>query len=234
MTLEQRVAIISGANGGLGTTVSRMFHQAGASVVLVGTQEERVRPLAAELGEGRALPVGADLSDPAATEAVVKAALDRFNRVDILLNLAGGFGGGTPVSDSSADEVQAMFNLNFYTAYHLSRAAIKPMMAQQWGRIVNVGSRDALLARANYSAYAISKAAVVRLTEAMAAELKPFNIAVNVILPGAIDTEANRKSMPNADVSKLVKPATIAETLIFLSGEHLAISGATIPLFEQL
>jgi NAD(P)-dependent dehydrogenase (short-subunit alcohol dehydrogenase family) len=74
----------------------------------------------------------------------------------------------------------------------------------------------------------------VRLTEAMAAELKSFNIAVNVILPGAIDTEANRKSMPNADVSKLVKPATIAETLIFLSGEHLAISGATIPLFEQL
>jgi NAD(P)-dependent dehydrogenase (short-subunit alcohol dehydrogenase family) len=115
----------------------------------------------------------------------------------------------------------------------MSRAAIKPMMAQQWGRIVNVGSRDALLARANYSAYAISKAAVVRLTEAMAAELKPFNIAVNVILPGAMDTEANRKSMPNADVSKLVKPATIAETLIFLCGEHLAISGATIPLFEQ-
>jgi NAD(P)-dependent dehydrogenase (short-subunit alcohol dehydrogenase family) len=234
MTIEQRVAIISGANGGLGTTVSRTFHGAGAKVVLVGTQEERVKPLADELGEGRALPVGADLNDPAAAEAVVQAALDRFGRVDILLNLAGGFAGGTPVSNSSEDDLKAMLDLNLYTAYNLSRAAIKPMMTQQWGRIVNVGSRDALLARANYSAYAISKAAVVRLTESMAAELKPYNIAVNVILPGAMDTEANSKSMPNADVSKLVKPATVAETLIFLCGEHLAISGASLPLFEQI
>lgn len=234
MNVDQKVTIISGANGGLGTTVSQVFHQAGARVVLVGTQEERVRPLAETLGLERALPVGANLNDPAEAEGVVKAALERFNRVDILLNLAGGFAGGSPVSDSSEAELKSMLEINLFTAYYLSRAAVKPMIAQKWGRIVNVGSRDALQGRANYSAYAISKAGVLRLTEAMAAEVKPYNIAVNAILPGAIDTEANRKSMANVDVSKLVKPATIAETLMFLCGETLAISGASIPVFEQL
>jgi NAD(P)-dependent dehydrogenase (short-subunit alcohol dehydrogenase family) len=108
------------------------------------------------------------------------------------------------------------------------------MMAQRWGRIVNVGSRDALLARANYSAYAISKAAVFRLTEALAAEVKSYNIAVNIILPGTIDTEANRQATPDADFSRWVKPATIAEMLLFLAREETALNGAAIPLYEQI
>lgn len=231
MALPEKVAIISGASGGLGTVVSRTFFEAGAKVVLVGSRPERVQPLANQFGLARALPVAANLVDPAGADAVVRAALDRFGRVDILLNLAGGFAGGVPVSDSRDDDLDKMLNLNLKTTYNLCRAAVKPMMAQNWGRIINTASRDALHGRANYSAYSISKAAVLRLTESMAAELKDYDITVNAILPGTIDTEANRRSMPRADFSKWVKPATIAEALLLLVQCGTPINGAGIPMY---
>jgi NAD(P)-dependent dehydrogenase (short-subunit alcohol dehydrogenase family) len=233
MTITNKVTIISGATGGLGQTVSQHFYNAGANLILVGSRLDKVQSLADELGQERVLPVAANLADPAGAESVVKAAVERFGRVDILLNLAGGFSGGVSISESNGDDLNQMLEINFRTAYNMCRAAVKPMMQQNWGRIVNVGSRDALLARANYSAYAISKAAVLRLTEALAAEVKAHNIAVNIILPGTIDTEANRQSTPNADFSRWVKPATIAETLLFLVREETAINGAAIPLYEE-
>ena len=226
------VVIISGASGGLGQTVSRVFHGQDASVVLVGSRLDGVQTLADELGD-RTLPLVANLIDPAEAEHVVQSTLDHFGRVDILLNLAGGFAGGQPVSTSPADELDRMLDINLRTAYNLSKAAVKPMMEQRWGRIVNVGSRDALKGRAKFSAYAMSKAAVLRLTESMAAEVKSYGITVNAILPGAIDTDANRKSMPDADFSKWVKPQTIAETLLFLTRNDTAINGAAIPLYGQ-
>lgn len=234
MSIDQKVVIISGAGGGLGQTVSRVFYKAGAGVVLVGSKLESVQPLADELGHERVLPVAANLAKPTEAESVVAATLEHFGRVDIVLNLAGGFAGGVPVSQSGGDDLADMLNINLHTCYNLSKAAVKPMIDQQWGRIVNTASRDALQGRANYSAYAISKAAVLRLTEAMAAEVKPYNITVNAILPGTIDTKANRQAMPKADFNKWVKPATIAETLLFLVGSGTAITGAGIPLYEQI
>lgn len=229
-----KVTIISGASGGLGETVSRVFYEAGASVVLVGTRLDGVQALAAELGAERALPLAANLVDPAGAESVVATTLEHFGQVDILLNLAGGFAGGSPLSNSGEDDLNKMLDINLRTTYNLCRAAVKPMMAQQWGRIVNTGSRDALHARPKYSAYAISKAAVLRLTEALAAEVQNSNITVNAILPGTINTAANRTSMPNADFSKWVKPAEIAASLLFLvSEEAAAINGAAIPLFGR-
>jgi len=227
-----RVVIISGAGGGLGQTVSRVFHRQVAGLTLVGSHLNGVQTLAGELGE-RALPVAANLADPTEAEHVVQSTLGHFGRVDILLNLAGGFSGGQPVSESPADELDHMLNINLRTTYNLSKAAVKPMMEQKWGRIVNVGSRDALKGRAKFSAYAMSKAAVLRLTESMAAEVKSYGITVNAILPGTIDTESNRKSMPDADFNKWVKPEAIAETLLFLTRDDTAINGAAIPLYGQ-
>jgi NAD(P)-dependent dehydrogenase (short-subunit alcohol dehydrogenase family) len=180
------------------------------------------------------LPLAANLSDPAGAAEVIQAALAQFGRVDVLLNLAGGFGGGKPVSESADDDLNRMLDINLRTAYNLSRAALKPMLAQQWGRIINVGSRDALHGRPNYSAYAISKAGVLRLTESMAAEVQDYGITVNAIVPGTIDTEANRKNSPDADFSKWVKPTEIAATLLFLASEGAAaINGAAIPLYGR-
>ncbi len=233
MSIEGKIAIISGASGGLGQTVSREFHQAGASVILVGSQRDKVEALADEMGQERTLPAVANLINAADADTVVRAALDKFGHVDILLNLAGGFSGGQPVSESSDDELDRMLDVNLRTAYNLSRATIKPMIDQNWGRIVNTGSRDSLQGRANYSAYAISKAAVLRLTESMAQEVRPYNITVNAILPGMIDTQANRQALPDVDHSKWVKPITIAETLLFLAQCNTAINGAAIPVYEQ-
>ena len=234
MNLDGKVAIISGASGGLGRTVSRQFFEAGAGVVLVGTRPDAVQALAAKLGTERTLPLVADLTEPPEAEHVVADTLARFGRVDILLNLAGGFAGGSPVSETNVNLLHQMFNINLFTAYNLSRAAVKPMMTQKWGRIVNTASRDALQGRANFSAYAMSKAALLRLTESMAAEVKAHNITVNAILPGAIDTRANREAMPNANFSKWVQPTTIAKTLLWLVDENTATTGAAIPLFEEI
>ncbi|MBN1218502.1 MAG: SDR family oxidoreductase [Anaerolineae bacterium] len=233
MTVVDKVTLISGATGGLGQAVSLVFHEAGARIVLIGTRREPLETLAGTFDPNRTLPVAANLIELVEAERVVTTTLERFGRVDILLNLAGGFAGGQPVSQSPTDELNRMLDINLRTTYNLSRAAVKPMMAQKWGRIINTGSRDSLRGRANYSAYAISKAAVLRLTESMAAEVQDYGITVNAILPGTIDTEANRQSIPNADFSKWIKPATIAQTLLFLAGENTAINGAAIPLYGQ-
>jgi NAD(P)-dependent dehydrogenase (short-subunit alcohol dehydrogenase family) len=234
MRLTDRVVIISGASGGLGQGVSHRFVKEAARVVLVGSRLEKVTALANSLESNNILPLAANLTDPAEAERVVAATLKKYGRVDILLNLAGGFAGGVPVHETAITDLQRMLDLNLYTTYNLCRAAVKPMIAQKWGRIVNTASRDALKGRANFSAYAISKAAVVRLTEAMAEEVKSHNITVNAILPGTIDTEANRKAMPKANFEKWVKPATIAETLLFLVSQNSAVNGAAIPLYEQV
>ncbi|MCB9098414.1 MAG: SDR family oxidoreductase [Anaerolineales bacterium] len=230
VSVEDKITIISGASGGLGQTVSEMFYQAGAKVVLVGNTLDKVQEIANTMEPSRALPLAADLTAADGAEAVVGAVLDKFGRVDILLNLAGGFAGGTPIHESDDSDLDKMMALNLRTAYNMSRAAVKPMIEQQWGRIVNIASRDALQGRAKFSAYGISKAAVLRLTESMAAEVKPYNVIVNALIPTAIDTEANRKAMPNTDPNKWLKPATIAKTLLFLSSDDLAIYGAGIPL----
>jgi NAD(P)-dependent dehydrogenase (short-subunit alcohol dehydrogenase family) len=234
MGVAGKVTIISGASGGLGAEVSRIFHQAGARVVLVASRQAGVLALADELGVERSLALAANLVNPAEAQQVVGTTLDHFGRVDILLNLAGGFTGGTPVSETDGGDLERMLAVNLRTTYNLSRAAVRPMLTQQWGRIVNTASRDALKARAGSSAYAISKAAVLRLTEAMAAEIQDYNITVNAILPGTIDTEANRKSMPRADFSKWVKPVAIAEFLLSLAGsEYPTINGASIPVYGR-
>ena len=234
MSVEEKVTIISGASGGLGTEVSRIFYQAGARVVLLGSRLAGVLALADGLGVERSLALAANLVNPAEAQQVVDTTLDRFGRVDILLNLAGGFAGGAPLSETDGSDLERMLDINLRTTYNLSRAAVRPMLAQQWGRVINTASRDALKGRAGSSAYAISKAAVLRLTEAMAAEVQDYNITVNAILPGTIDTEANRKSRPGADFSKWVKPAAIAEVLLSLAGsEYPTINGASIPVYGR-
>jgi NAD(P)-dependent dehydrogenase (short-subunit alcohol dehydrogenase family) len=212
------------------------LQQAGAKTVLVDRSNERLRENYPDLVNtaDHVLAGGVDLANPESLSQVVKAALDRFGRIDALVNTVGGWRGGKPAHETDLADWDFLFGINLRTTLLCCRAVIPQMLRQGRGKIVNVASRDGLMGNANYSAYSASKSAVLRLTESMAAELKNANINVNCIMPGTIDTPQNRKAMPNADFSKWVAPEALADVILFLiSDAARAITGAAVPVYGK-
>jgi NAD(P)-dependent dehydrogenase (short-subunit alcohol dehydrogenase family) len=232
--LTDRVVVITGAAGNLGETVARAFQAAGAKLVLVDRKPDRLPRLFPELAdsEGHYLATSVDLTDEAAVQGMVEEALKRFGRIDVLVNTAGGYRGGTPVHETSLDTWDLLLNLNARTLLIASSAVIPAMLEQGMGKIVNVGSRSALKGGGKSAAYSASKCAVMRLTESMSAELKTSGINVNCILPGTIDTPQNREAMPMADTSRWVPPEALADVILFLASDAArAVHGAAIPVY---
>jgi NAD(P)-dependent dehydrogenase (short-subunit alcohol dehydrogenase family) len=154
--------------------------------------------------------------------------------LDVLVNAAGGFGGGQPAHESAWSLWQQQLDVNLKTAVLASRGAAREMVKRGRGAIVNVSSRPAIQDGKNVAAYAASKRAVLALTDAMAAELRDSGVTVNAVLPSTIDTEANRRASPRADFSKWVKPEEIARVILFLAGPDARIvSGAHVPVFGR-
>ena len=152
----------------------------------------------------------------------------------MLVNTVGGYRGGKPVQEADPADWDFLFNINVRTTLNCSRAVIPQMLKQGRGKIINVASRDALNGNAGYAAYSASKSAVLRLTEALAAELKAMNINVNCVMPGTIDTPQNRAAIPNGDFSKWVEPGAIVDVIQFLvSDASRAIHGAAIPVYGK-
>ncbi|MGH9594164.1 MAG: SDR family NAD(P)-dependent oxidoreductase, partial [Bryobacteraceae bacterium] len=148
------------------------------------------------------------------------------------IHLVGGFAGGQFVDATADDTIDRMLDMNFRAAFHTLRAVLPGMRAQGGGRIVAIGSRAAIDPSPGLSAYAASKAALVSLIRNVAAEYKDAGITANVVLPGTMDTPANRAAMPAADPSKWVKPAHVASLLLYLASDQAApISGAVIPIY---
>ncbi|MEN3000837.1 MAG: SDR family NAD(P)-dependent oxidoreductase [Armatimonadota bacterium] len=229
-----KVALVTGATGALGRVVARQFYEAGATLALTGTDEQRLHQLFAELAlnPDHLLLGGIDLMEPSHAEALVQRAVERFGRIDILVNTVGGYTGGAPVHQTSLEEWERMLALNARVAFLISRAVVPVMLQAGEGKIVHVAGRAGLSGAAGIAAYSAAKSAVVRLTEALAAELKEHQINVNCVLPGTIDTPANRAAMPNADFSRWVPPEAIGEVILFLcSPAARAIHGAAIPVY---
>jgi|SRR5579883_2376766 NAD(P)-dependent dehydrogenase (short-subunit alcohol dehydrogenase family) len=216
--------LITGAAGGLGTAVAQAFLDTGATVVGVEREWHSTPAFHA---------VSADLTTAAGCEKMVAEAL-KHGRIDALIHTVGGFGGGSPVSETTDQSWDSMLNLNLRVAFLTLRAVLKPMTQAKYGRIVAIGSRAALDPIPNFAAYSVSKAALVALIKNVAAETKDLGITANVVLPSTIDTPANRKAMPNADFSKWVTPASIANLLVCLASEKSAdTSGAVIPIYGR-
>ncbi len=233
---SQKVVLIAGASGNLGQAVTRAFHAAGARLVLLDRAADRLPQLFPELGRGpEALLLGAaEVSDAASVEQAVAATLARFGRIDVLVNTVGGYRAGHPVHETPVETWDFMLSLNARVAFILSRAVAPPMLAQGAGKIIHVGARAALAGAANAAAYSASKAALVRLVESQAQELRHAGINVNCVLPGTIDTPQNREAMPKADHSRWVAPEAIADVILFLASEEArAIHGAAIPVYGQ-
>ena len=203
--MSEPVVVITGASGNLGRALAATFAARNARLVLIDRQRDRLDALyGAE--DVRRLHVSADLMNADAVEAAAKAAVDRFGRVDVLCNIAGGFRMGPPVHETSDADWSFLFDINARTLLHAARAFVPRMLQGGGGKIVNVGAFSAQKGTANMGAYVASKSAVIRLTESMAAELREKNVNVNCVLPTIIDTPENRKAMPDADPTKWVAP----------------------------
>jgi NAD(P)-dependent dehydrogenase (short-subunit alcohol dehydrogenase family) len=218
--LTNKVALITGAKGGLGTAVTNAFLKADATVIGVSRSIS-----AADFPHPNFTPIPADLTYPAASREILSAATAKYPRIDILVHVMGGFAGGQPVDQTTDATLDEMLSLNFYAAFNVARAIIPVMRAQRWGRILTVASRQGVEPAANLSAYNASKAALVSLTHTIALELKGTGITANTVLPGAMAT-------PNNTGSNLVDPAQVAALLVHLATDAAAhITGAAIPVY---
>lgn len=225
--------MILGATGNLGLACANTFKQQGIHTLLVDRSSERLNAEYSDWPVGSHTRLGGFdlLSEGAATELFSFVKKD-FGPVDVLVNTVGAFRGGLTVQDEERDTWNFLFDVNLYSALNVLRAAVPQMLTNRGGRIINVVSRNALVGAANYAAYSAAKAALLRLSEALAAETKDHNITVNCVIPGTIDTPQNRESMPDADVSRWVTPGAIADVIAFLaSNAARAVTGTAIPVY---
>ena len=230
MSTNVSTVVVTGATGNLGRAVAGAFATQGANLVLIDRRRER---LAAAFGseDARRLFVSADLLDRAQVEAAVQAAVERFNRLDVLCNIAGGFRMGTAVHETSDQDWDFLFDVNVRTLRNCVRAVVPHMLARGGGKIINVGAASAQKGVAQMGAYCAAKGAVILITEAMAAELREKNINVNCVLPTIIDTPENRTAMPNGDPARWVAPSDLAKLFLFLaSPDAHAIHGAAVTI----
>ncbi len=234
--LDGRVAIITGGTGALGRAVSEAFLREGATVIApyivpeeVPLLESRVGNLKAHLETPRA-----DVGKEAEVQALVQQVVAKHGKIDILVNLVGGFWGGVSVAETEEKDWDAMLHLNLKTAFLCSKAVVPEMRKNRWGRIICVSSRTGALGAGDFAAYAVAKGALVTFVRSLAEEVLEEDITVNAIAPSTIDTEANRQAMPNRDPSRWVPPEEIAKVLLFLcSPDSQIISGALIPVYGK-
>lgn len=230
MSLKNKVVLITGAPGGLGKAVSRAFAAQGAALALTNRSPEPLEAAFADL-EDALLIGGIDVTKEEDVKRLVETVIERFGRIDVLVNIAGTWRGGTPVHEMPVDTWDFLMTLNARSVYLMNQAVAPVMLEQGAGKIVSVAAKSALEARKGNAAYSASKSAVLRITEAMSAELKHQGINVNCVLPTTIDTPANRQSMPKADFSKWVSPEALADVIVFLASDAAqAIHGAAIPV----
>lgn len=227
MCVRDKAVLIVGANGGLGTFVTNAFLSAGAHVAGVSRRiggsdfpNERFVALPWEIATG----------DDA--HRVVEAGVAKLGRIDALIHLAGGFAGGRTVAETDDGTCNKMIDMNFRTAFLMMRSILPPMREQGHGRIVAIGSKAAVEPAPMAGVYAATKAALVSLIRTIARENSDRGITANIVLPGTMDTPANRASDPKADFSKWVDPAQVAQLLLHLVSDQAShISGAVIPVY---
>jgi len=228
-----RVAIVTGGTGALGQAVTLRLLADGASVALpwiVKDEETRLLGRVPPDARARVLTAEADVVDDAGMERFVRAAVERFGRVDALVSLVGGFAGGALVETDRATW-DRMISMNLTSAFTACRATLPRMLAAGYGRIVLTASRAVLPPAAGFIAYTVSKAAVTAFTQALAAETRGRGISVNAIAPSTMDTPANRAAMPDADRTGWVSVDSVADLVSFLAGESAgAVTGAVVPI----
>jgi len=224
-----KIALVTGANGGLGMHVTKALLDAGFTLAGLSPRIQQ-----SDFDHPNFIAISAALNSLSEAKKAVAGVITRCGRIDVLAHLVGGFTGGQTVAESDDATWHRMFDANLNSAFHIFRAVIPPMRKAGGGRIIAIGSRQAEEPAPTIGAYSASKAAMVSLMKTVALENKDAGITANVILPGTMDTPANRKAMPGADVSQWVQPATVASLIVWLAGDAAKdVTGAAIPVYGK-
>ncbi len=225
--------LVAGGTGGLGRSVSLAFAAEGASLIVTYRNPREFELLTHAAGAGASLEgKSVDVTDPAAVENFVQRIRADHGRLDVVVNTVGGYAGGLKLWETDPKLFEQMLTLNLRSGFALCRAVAPILLKQGAGAIVNVAARAAFDHAAGAAAYAASKAAAVAMMDCLAADLKGTGVRVNSVLPSIIDTEANRRAMPDADFSNWPKPEDIARVILFLcSDDARLIHGASVPVY---
>jgi NAD(P)-dependent dehydrogenase (short-subunit alcohol dehydrogenase family) len=227
--MKNRVVLVTGAKGGLGTFVTEGFLKQGATVI---GASRSILPEDFPLPNFTAMPV--DFTKASMVQSAIDSVAQRFGTLDVVVHVLGGFAGGKTVTETDDTTWQQMQELNLNSAFYVLRASIPHLRRSASGRIIAIGSLSAVEPHAGLGAYVVSKQALVALVRTVALENKDTALTANVILPGTMDTPANRKAMPGADFSKWLKPEDVAEMAIWIASEQSAhINGAILPIDGQ-
>ncbi len=227
--MNEKTALVTGANGGLGIHVTQALLNAGFGVAGLAPTIKQ-----SDFDHPQFSAVPAALGSLEDAKRAADTVLARFRKIDVLAHLVGGFSGGQAIADTSDETFGRMFQLNVTSAFHALRAVLPHMRKAGAGRIIAIGSRAAESPGTGVGAYSASKAALVSLVRTVALENKDPGITANVILPGTIDTPANRKAMPGADTSQWVQPSAIADLIVWLASDAAKdVTGAVIPVYGR-
>jgi len=230
----EHVVVITGAVGNLGKATARAFERDGAHLVLVDRGTDRLHQEYPEfvVSPNHLLLGGVNLTDEASVAGAIGSAIERFGHIDVLVNTVGTWRGGTPTHLSPVSDWDLLFSANVRPTLLACRTVAPHFIAQHRGRIINIAARSGLVGDANSAAYSAAKSSVLRLTEALSAELKASGVNVNAVLPSTIDTPQNRAANPSADPAKWVHPDALADVVLFLASDAArAIHGAAIPVY---
>ena len=218
--LEGKVAIVTGASQGLGRALALAFTREGASIVINSRSEERIRPVAreAESLDAEVLALAADVSKSADVERLVGATVERFGRIDVLVNNAGVLGPRVPIEAYPEDEWRRVIDANLTGLFLVTKAAIPHM--PEGGSIINVVSGVSVEGRAGWGAYSVSKFGVEGITQILASELEGRRIRANAVDPGGMRTEMRAAAYPDEDPMTRITPEKNTDVFLYLASER--------------
>lgn len=242
---SNKVVIITGGTGALGRVLTKSFYNYNPKTIIVTYRSDKeFQELKTELDNLSEQSskisttiefIKIDVTKGEEIQKLISNIIEKHSQIHILVNVIGGFIGGKSVTELDEIEWDKMININLKSAFLISKYIIPIMVSHQYGKIVHISSRTGVKGEGNDSAYAASKAGLIRFVESVSQEVKKLNININCILPTIIDTQSNRRAMPNADYSKWIKLEDLSNVILFLcSDDSKIINGSAIPTYGFL